>query len=489
MIEAKYHLALTAKERFYAAQDDFENQKVEIVDTINSEDEKIRKSATNKKENFQKSLENLLKISRDLMGYVGMRNTSIVTKEEFDCGKEQKNAKEIMQKLDIAINEEKEQQISILSLPQHNSTAIQSHGDSFLKLKKLSAPKFSGLSREFAKFKRDFNTLVAVEGRNDVEIGATLKESIPRKYHHLVDNLALDQHKKMMKILTTKFGSHRVIVDEIVSEIKKMKQVTNDKMYVNFVDSIDKIQRDLVELKLEQEIANTTIVSELEFKLPTLVQRDWTKHIMEDEEEKSTKEVFDAFMKFLKKTKKQVEYQSSESRQSVSHGKSITISSFVTGSEVRSSGQGGGAQGGGHGGGCDGVQKRGVEERTLFPCLACNSDGVTDLRSTQHPMDSCEVWNSLSMRDKEKKVKCKKHPFATGHTDNECTKTISKCRLCSETSHHFLLCPKRKTSTKSMISTMSMISTSELPPVMVQTAYVSSGRGGSTGCDVRSLLH
>ena len=205
LIEDKYHLALAAKERFdvdceitkkrelfKAAQDDFENQKVEIVDTINSEDEKIRKTAANKKENFQKSLENLLKISRDLMGYVGMRNTSVMTKEEFDCGKEQKNAKEIMQKLDIAINEEKEQQISILSLPQHNSTAIQSHGDSFLKLKKLSAPKFSGLSREFAKFKRDFNTLVAVEGRNDVEIGATLKESIPRKYHHLVDNLALD---------------------------------------------------------------------------------------------------------------------------------------------------------------------------------------------------------------------------------------------------------------------------------------------------------
>ena len=48
----------------------------------------------------------------------------------------------------------------------------------------------------------------------------------------------------------------------------------------------------------------------------------------------------------------------------------------------------------------------------LLTCLACNTDGITDLHLTQHSMEMCEVWNSLSLKEKEKKVKCKKHLFA-----------------------------------------------------------------------------
>ena len=60
----------------------------------------------------------------------------------------------------------------------------------------------------------------------------------------------------------------------------------------------------------------------------------------------------------------------------------------MTGSDVRPSGQVGcgGAQGDGSGGGRDVGQRRGTKERTMFPCRTCNSDGVTDLRSTQPPM-------------------------------------------------------------------------------------------------------
>ena len=49
-----------------------------------------------------------------------------------------------------------------------------------LKLK-VKPPVFSGKSREFAVFKRDFNTIVAVDDRTDVEIGALLTESVPQK--------------------------------------------------------------------------------------------------------------------------------------------------------------------------------------------------------------------------------------------------------------------------------------------------------------------
>ena len=73
-------------------------------------------------------------------------------------------------------------------------------------------------------------------------------------------------------------------------------------------------------------------------------------------------------------------------------------------------------------------------------------------------------------------MKCKKHPFATNHTTDGCRKSIGNCRHCSEANHHHLLCPKRKTITKSTI-TKTMIGNTNLLPVMVQTAYVKTPGG------------
>ena len=60
----------------------------------------------------------------------------------------------------------------------------------FLKLK-VRPPLFSGKSREFAVFKRDFETIVAVDGRTNVEIGALLKDSVPQKCRYLLDKVNL----------------------------------------------------------------------------------------------------------------------------------------------------------------------------------------------------------------------------------------------------------------------------------------------------------
>jgi hypothetical protein len=53
--------------------------------------------------------------------------------------------------------------------------------DSFIKLKKHDAPTFSGLPREFTKFKPEFNSIVAVPGRPNNEIGLALKNAVPEK--------------------------------------------------------------------------------------------------------------------------------------------------------------------------------------------------------------------------------------------------------------------------------------------------------------------
>ena len=58
-----------------------------------------------------------------------------------------------------------------------SSTGVDRVSNGAVKLQKISCPKFSGIPREFAKFKRDFNKIVAVSSRPDVEIGYNLRES------------------------------------------------------------------------------------------------------------------------------------------------------------------------------------------------------------------------------------------------------------------------------------------------------------------------
>ena len=116
-----------------------------------------------------------------------------------------------------------------------------------------------------------------------MEIGATLKESIPKKYEHLIDNLPVNDHKEMMRKLTSKFGDCKHNVDKILSKISIMKTVDTDKKFIDFVDVIDKIHRYLVELNVEDKIALTNMVSEIEKKLQNCVGQDWADVYMEED--------------------------------------------------------------------------------------------------------------------------------------------------------------------------------------------------------------
>ena len=157
----------------------------------------------------------------------------------------------------------------------------------------MEAPGFSGACREFAAWKRDFNSIVNVTGRPAVEIGATLKSCIPKKYHYLFEGLSFEEHDEMMSRVENKFGKVRVIVDEVVGEIRKMKPVVDSKGFVSFAEKLDRVDR---EMGMEAEIYNSTVLAELEQKLPHLVMRDWVIHVTDKvHSKKNPEERFEEF--------------------------------------------------------------------------------------------------------------------------------------------------------------------------------------------------
>jgi hypothetical protein len=45
----------------------------------------------------------------------------------------------------------------------------------------------------------------------------------------------------MMNALTKKFGQSRLVVDSVVGEMERMKTITNDKQFLDFVEMLEKI--------------------------------------------------------------------------------------------------------------------------------------------------------------------------------------------------------------------------------------------------------
>ena len=151
-----------------------------------------------------------------------------------------------------------------------------------VKLQKLTCPKFSGIPRDFGQFKRDFNQIVNVPGRPDVEIGMNLREAVPDKYKHYINHLDTSNHTKMMTILENKFGTRTIVVRDITSEIEKFKMITTDKSFVEFVEKLEKIKLDLESLDQLEEIGNAGYIGKIESKLPLYISTDWFKIVMDE---------------------------------------------------------------------------------------------------------------------------------------------------------------------------------------------------------------
>ena len=313
-----------------------------------------------------------------------------------------------------------------------------------------------------------------------MEIGFNLRESIPVKHTHLVQHLDTSQHAEMMDILEDKFGTKDVVVIDIISQIEKMKSITTDKGFIDFVEQLEKIKLDLETLGQISEIANAGYISKIEARLPIAISTDWWKIVTEESLGKRvSSERFARLMSFLQKAKLRVEKQTSSLNQVSStgggnQGKSITQYNVVTGAVTLTTIQTGGPE-------------RKKRERNWNPCLGCNVDGCTDLRATCHPMDTCSVWNSLSLREKEKRSKCLKHPFKNDHTTAQCTVTGKSCKFCSKDTHHFLFCPTPKKKTTSAVAKISVHNSVDRSneqlqkPVLLQAKFISGPDGSRIG--------
>ena len=346
-----------------------------------------------------------------------------------------------------------------------------------LKINKPDNLSFSGQARDFAMFKRDFMAIV-VPHRDQAQIGIYFKQAIPEKHKHIISNKELHDWEGMMEAIEEELATPKIIVDQTVAEIERMKTPVSDKGFIEFVDSLEKIVRDLTTLNQLAEIANTSMISKLELRLPSQINHDWTQKVVKEKiSKKTSREKFDHFMEFLKEAKQMTKYNVSLS---VGNNKNHC---FVTGT-VAAQIQG------------EKKENRGtVGKVNSLPCLACSVDGATDLTTCMHSMGSCLVWASLSLQQRRDLVKCIKHPFSQdGHTTTECIRDLTRpCIHCGKINDHSsLLCPAFQVRKKSSANTSrryvsihelsdNPIAGSDLPPTLLYTQFTKTIGGRRLG--------
>ena len=84
----------------------------------------------------------------------------------------------------------------------------------------------------------------------------------------------------MMKILQGKFGRTCLVVESVVSDIEKIKPITGekaDKMFVEFVETLEKIERDLKAQSLLDEVSNASVIGKIQSKLPIEIEKKWSE--------------------------------------------------------------------------------------------------------------------------------------------------------------------------------------------------------------------
>ena len=237
-----------------AYTEEFVNAKEAASKMAADEDEDI-KPAEYVKNALTQAFNNLVagsKLAR--AGYEARGDVEDTFMTVVDYSKEQKDMSELGIKLERMILTQKvaeEKERSMLAnnpvgeASIHNSTMRESTSrHSIIKMSKVECPKFTGYPRDYAQFKKEFEAVVAVPGRQDNEIGVQLRGAVPRKFVHLVNNFELADWEGMLEALTAEFGASYLVVDDVVAQIERMKPVVNDKTILEFVEKLEMIQRD-----------------------------------------------------------------------------------------------------------------------------------------------------------------------------------------------------------------------------------------------------
>ncbi|XP_038145790.1 uncharacterized protein LOC119786474 [Cyprinodon tularosa] len=182
------------------------------------------------------------------------------------------------------------------------STSSISYPTSVIKLKPTSLPKFTGVRRDFHRWRRDWEALQSQgepTGSKEVkkfQLIDSLDEKIIRDLRLVTYKTADD----IFRVLENRFGCQSAIAIEIIEELQRLPPVKSHqpKKIVELIQTIEKALDDLNDLGDSGALKNPLVTKSIESKLPDGLKKEWLLYAAE----RSTKSEkrFEDLLDFLK---------------------------------------------------------------------------------------------------------------------------------------------------------------------------------------------
>ena len=162
-------------------------------------------------------------------------------------------------------------------LDVHNSSE---RGMNKIRLERMKYPRFEGDTRDYPRFKHDFNKFVSPEINCTESIAYVLRSCLTGEALNVVSNVD-DDINAICTRLDEKFGKPTKLVDLIMQDIKALKQITDgqDVKFIELVNIVERGYKDLKRINFEREMANSIVVSMIEAVLPRHVKREWSREV------------------------------------------------------------------------------------------------------------------------------------------------------------------------------------------------------------------
>ena len=209
---------------------------------------------------------------------------------------------------------------TIIPLPRSASSSASVLNDSvggldkqLIKTEKMKYPTFDGDIRLFARFKSDFQTIIAPSYPSKEHQVYVLKEScLKGNAKKLVANMV--DVESIWERLQDRYGNNLEIVNSVIKSVKNFQFTKNDhdRCIITLVDELERGIQDLSAIDAKHEIANAYTVKLLEEKMPRQIVKRWfvTESAAVDTSSDTaagTSNKFDSLLEFLKLERKHAE--------------------------------------------------------------------------------------------------------------------------------------------------------------------------------------
>ncbi|XP_056127200.1 uncharacterized protein LOC130104596 [Rhinichthys klamathensis goyatoka] len=184
-----------------------------------------------------------------------------------------------------------------------STTSISRVTTPVIKVKPAALPKFSGIRREFHRWKKDWEALqMQGEPTGSKEIKKyQLLDSVDEKTIRDLRLTTYTTAEDVFRVLENRFGNKTTIALEIVEELQKLQAVKGNqpRRIVELIQSVEKALVDLNELGRTGAIKNPLVTKTIESKLPDGLKKEWLLHVAGKADEAEEDKRFDYLFKFL----------------------------------------------------------------------------------------------------------------------------------------------------------------------------------------------